>query len=160
MRLSLPVLSRHGAGRSVVGLREVDSNHRAPAYEAGELPSCSIPHGHGAASAEDVVACVRSAGMGKPLAYKSVPEDAFPFTIELIDYDTDETVWSLTVEGPRAIEIPSMRPRVCKARVTFATGETQEQEPCLMCPKCANVSYNINDVREGYCGHCHDWTCR
>ena len=28
----------------------------------------------------------------------------------------------------------------------------------ITCPKCERTSYNRNDVREGYCGHCHDWT--
>lgn len=26
------------------------------------------------------------------------------------------------------------------------------------CPCCGRTSYNSNDVREGYCGSCHDWT--
>ena len=26
------------------------------------------------------------------------------------------------------------------------------------CPVCGMVSFNPNDVREGYCGNCHDWT--
>lgn len=26
------------------------------------------------------------------------------------------------------------------------------------CPKCGRTSYNPNDVSEGYCGNCHDWT--
>jgi hypothetical protein len=28
------------------------------------------------------------------------------------------------------------------------------------CPRCGAVSQNPNDVREGYCGRCHDWTGR
>jgi hypothetical protein len=28
------------------------------------------------------------------------------------------------------------------------------------CPVCRAVSYNLNDVREGYCGRCHSWTGR
>jgi len=28
------------------------------------------------------------------------------------------------------------------------------------CPRCGMTSYNLNDVREGYCGNCHDWTGR
>ena len=30
--------------------------------------------------------------------------------------------------------------------------------PSFKCPKCGMVSYNANDIREGYCGMCHDWT--
>ena len=26
------------------------------------------------------------------------------------------------------------------------------------CPRCGMTSYNPNDIREGYCGNCHDWT--
>jgi hypothetical protein len=25
------------------------------------------------------------------------------------------------------------------------------------CPKCGMTSYNPDDIREGYCGNCHDW---
>lgn len=28
----------------------------------------------------------------------------------------------------------------------------------ITCPVCGRTSYNPNDVREGYCGHCHAWT--
>lgn len=30
--------------------------------------------------------------------------------------------------------------------------------PSIMCPVCSHTSHNSNDVREGYCGNCHDWT--
>ena len=30
--------------------------------------------------------------------------------------------------------------------------------PSITCPKCKRTSYNRNDIREGYCGWCHDWT--
>lgn len=28
----------------------------------------------------------------------------------------------------------------------------------ITCPRCGMTSSNPNDVREGYCGNCHDWT--
>ena len=28
----------------------------------------------------------------------------------------------------------------------------------ITCPRCKRTSYNPNDVREGYCGNCHDYT--
>lgn len=28
------------------------------------------------------------------------------------------------------------------------------------CPRCGAVSYHPEDVRQGYCGRCHDWTER
>lgn len=31
-------------------------------------------------------------------------------------------------------------------------------EPSITCPRCGMTSYNANDIREGYCGNCHDWT--
>jgi ribosomal protein L37E len=32
------------------------------------------------------------------------------------------------------------------------------EQPSIECPVCGMVSYNTNDIVEGYCGHCHDWT--
>lgn len=28
----------------------------------------------------------------------------------------------------------------------------------ITCPRCGRTSWNPNDVREGYCGACHEWT--
>lgn len=28
----------------------------------------------------------------------------------------------------------------------------------LKCPTCGRVTYNPNDIAEGYCGFCHEWT--
>jgi transposase len=33
-----------------------------------------------------------------------------------------------------------------------------DEQPSITCPVCGRTSYNPNDIREGYCGHCHDWT--
>ena len=30
--------------------------------------------------------------------------------------------------------------------------------PVFVCPRCGAVSANPTDIREGYCGRCHDWT--
>jgi len=30
--------------------------------------------------------------------------------------------------------------------------------PSITCPRCGMTSYNPNDIREGYCGSCHDFT--
>lgn len=30
--------------------------------------------------------------------------------------------------------------------------------PSFTCPRCGLTSYLPHDIREGYCGHCHDWT--
>jgi ribosomal protein L37E len=34
----------------------------------------------------------------------------------------------------------------------------REGQPSITCPRCGWTSYNPNDIREGYCGHCHAWT--
>jgi ribosomal protein L37E len=34
------------------------------------------------------------------------------------------------------------------------------REAPFTCPRCGMTSYNPNDIREGYCGNCHDWTGR
>ncbi|HEY2309450.1 MAG TPA: hypothetical protein VGI05_26530 [Streptosporangiaceae bacterium] len=31
-------------------------------------------------------------------------------------------------------------------------------ERVIICPRCGAVSANANDIKEGYCGACHDWT--
>jgi ribosomal protein L37E len=31
-------------------------------------------------------------------------------------------------------------------------------QPSFTCPRCGRTSYNPADVKEGYCGNCHDWT--
>jgi len=36
--------------------------------------------------------------------------------------------------------------------------EIEEPPPSITCPKCGRTSWNPNDIREGYCGNCHDWT--
>ena len=30
--------------------------------------------------------------------------------------------------------------------------------PSITCPRCGMTSFNENDVEQGYCGNCHDWT--
>jgi hypothetical protein len=30
--------------------------------------------------------------------------------------------------------------------------------PSITCPKCYRTSYNPNDIREGYCGNCNEYT--
>jgi hypothetical protein len=31
-------------------------------------------------------------------------------------------------------------------------------EPSITCPLCGATSYHPQDIGEGYCGRCHDWT--
>ena len=37
-------------------------------------------------------------------------------------------------------------------------GAHMSDQPSITCPDCGMRSYNPNDIAEGYCGHCHDWT--
>jgi hypothetical protein len=30
--------------------------------------------------------------------------------------------------------------------------------PSVTCPLCGMTSYHPEDIRQGYCGNCHDWT--
>jgi hypothetical protein len=32
--------------------------------------------------------------------------------------------------------------------------------PSITCPVCVRTSYNPNDIKEGYCGACHDYTTK
>ena len=34
----------------------------------------------------------------------------------------------------------------------------RDDTPSITCPRCGRTSYNPTDIREGYCGNCHDWT--
>jgi len=64
---------------------------------------------------------------GKPFAFHDLPADSFPFTAELLDTGTGETVWSATVSGPGALRIPSAAEvnegRPVSARITLADGD-------------------------------------
>ena len=35
--------------------------------------------------------------------------------------------------------------------------EAASRFPSITCPRCGWVSYNLHDIAERYCGHCHDW---
>lgn len=35
-----------------------------------------------------------------------------------------------------------------------------EQQPSVTCPDCGRTSYHPQDIAEGYCSNCHDWTSR
>jgi ribosomal protein L37E len=34
------------------------------------------------------------------------------------------------------------------------------KDPSITCPRCGMTSYNPNDIQQGYCGNCNDWTYR
>lgn len=37
---------------------------------------------------------------------------------------------------------------------------TKQLPESITCPRCGAISFNPTDIREGYCGACHDWTAR
>jgi len=41
---------------------------------------------------------------------------------------------------------------------TLRGGPLPPRRESITCPNCGRTSWNPNDVREGYCGACHDWT--
>jgi len=36
--------------------------------------------------------------------------------------------------------------------------QTGPARDSITCPQCGRTSYNVNDIEQGYCGNCHDWT--
>jgi hypothetical protein len=44
---------------------------------------------------------------------------------------------------------------VC-AHESHAAAGTHAQ--AITCLRCERTSYNPDDIRDGYCGHCHEWT--
>lgn len=36
--------------------------------------------------------------------------------------------------------------------------ERETGRPSITCPRCGFTSYHPDDIANGYCGHCHDWT--
>ena len=39
-----------------------------------------------------------------------------------------------------------------------ARGGRVTDQPSITCPVCRMTSYHPEDIRQGYCGNCHDWT--
>lgn len=61
-------------------------------------------------------------------AFCDLPLDHFPFTIEIIDDDLG-VVWSTTVEGMCALDVPGLGPERAShrtTRITYANGEVVE----------------------------------
>lgn len=40
----------------------------------------------------------------------------------------------------------------------YDTDPDKPAERVIICPRCHSVSANPDDIREGFCGRCHDWT--
>jgi hypothetical protein len=50
--------------------------------------------------------------------------------------------------------------RAAQAEVNRIIDESvpDPDDDSFTCPRCQMTSYHAKDVREGYCGNCHDWT--
>ena len=64
--------------------------------------------------------------MNKPVAFRDLPADHFPFTIRIVD-DELGVVWEETIKGPCALEVPGFGPERADKRcvtITYANRET------------------------------------
>jgi hypothetical protein len=64
---------------------------------------------------------------------------------------------------PEAEEIPmdtvaALYDRLCRKRRLGMYADVKDYSRSVTCPVCGRTSWNPGDVREGYCGNCHDWT--
>jgi hypothetical protein len=50
--------------------------------------------------------------------------------------------------------VTALYERICERR----RRREKYRIPSITCPDCDRTSWNPDDVREGYCGNCHDWT--
>jgi ribosomal protein L37E len=44
--------------------------------------------------------------------------------------------------------------------VIGSAGRHLADRESITCPRCGMTSYNPDDIDEGYCGNCHDWTSK
>ena len=44
-----------------------------------------------------------------------------------------------------------------EAAIPLARALDFSAPPSIVCPRCRRRSFNANDIRERYCGACHDW---
>ena len=65
-----------------------------------------------------------------PVAFRDLPADLFPLTMQLLDAETREVRWEQVIRGPGPLRIPSRAEinsgRVLIARITFADGSREE----------------------------------
>lgn len=52
------------------------------------------------------------------------------------------------------VEAPAEMPAATRAKLARLMAQAQS----ITCPRCGLTSYHPDDVREGYCGNCHEWT--
>lgn len=99
-----------------------------------------------------------------------LPPDDTPVTREALALDAEGNVLAhlpVALTGSITFDDVDVARRVTAIRWVDHDGETHETPvsirlpddiPSITCPRCGRTSWNPNDVREGYCGACHDWT--
>ena len=60
---------------------------------------------------------------------------------------TEEEIKDVTKELEKVTDIVSKR---------YSITTTPEGD-CILCHQCGMTSYNMNDIKNGYCGHCHEF---
>jgi len=66
-----------------------------------------------------------------------------------------------TIKNPDYLKRKRAEAKAIEDRAAALAGPVEvTQAPSFTCPRCGRTSHNPNDAREGYCGHCHDWTGR
>jgi hypothetical protein len=65
-----------------------------------------------------------------PIAFSSLPADAFPFTVEFISHDTGQVVHTIDVPEPGVLRVPPLRDEhgPVWARISYANGTVVEVE--------------------------------
>lgn len=122
--------------------------------------------------------------MSRPTAFHDLPPQAYPITIRMwrqTDPWDAEPVFHVHIKDAGVVEVPGVGEPV-RVEAKYGDGtctryppeawegapSTAEEQPLpdkaeqamkgFTCPQCGRTSYNPNDLREGYCGNCHDWT--
>lgn len=65
----------------------------------------------------------------------------------------DPELFNRTAPAWNCVSDPADGPHYLSGRVCQWCGR-------FVCPRCGKASSDPDDIREGYCGHCHDWTGR
>jgi hypothetical protein len=64
-----------------------------------------------------------------PVAFRDLPGQVYPFTLELIDESTNTVVWSIRVDSPGVVTVPGKKTLGVKggvaSRTTWAEGHVR-----------------------------------
>lgn len=86
---------------------------------------------------------------------------AGPFEVEQVIQDASEMAAALR----SAVRAGACRAQEAMGHLMSTCMVSPEEAAALIsggqsvtCPQCGRTSWNPNDVREGFCSNCHDWT--